>query len=73
MSHLVHLAIPVFILSMIVEGMWAARATREDKDIIDPLRSFLTNRYAYLQAVMDLNVAISGLAVATGDDSVAEY
>jgi outer membrane protein TolC len=50
-----------------------AVGTREDKDIIDPLRSFLTNRYAYLQAVMDLNVAISGLAVATGDDSVAEY
>jgi outer membrane protein TolC len=50
-----------------------AVGTRDDKDIIDPLRSFLTNRYAYLQAVMDLDVAVSGLALATGDDSVAEY
>jgi sterol desaturase/sphingolipid hydroxylase (fatty acid hydroxylase superfamily) len=33
MSHLIHLAIPVFILSMIVEGMWAARATRANEDI----------------------------------------
>ncbi|MGZ3421748.1 MAG: TolC family protein [Polyangiales bacterium] len=50
-----------------------AVGTREDKDIIDPLRSYLTNRYAYLQAVMDLDVALSSLAVATGDDAVAEY
>ncbi|MGZ3477060.1 MAG: TolC family protein, partial [Polyangiales bacterium] len=50
-----------------------AIGTREDKDIIDPLRSYLTNRYAYLQAVMDLDVALSSLAVATGDDAVAEY
>jgi outer membrane protein TolC len=47
--------------------------TKEDKDIIDPLRSFLTNRYNHLQAIMDLDVAISQLSLATGDESVAEY
>jgi outer membrane protein TolC len=50
-----------------------AVGTRDDKDIIDPMRSYLTNRYSYLLAVMDLDVALSSLAVATGDDGVAEY
>lgn len=47
--------------------------TKEDKDIIDPLRSYLTNKYNHLQAIMDLDVAVSQLSVATGDDSIAEY
>ncbi len=47
--------------------------TKEERDIIDPLRAFLTNRYNHLQAVMDLDVALSQLSLATGDDSVAEY
>ena len=47
--------------------------TKDDKDIIDPLRSFLTNRFNHLQAIMDLDVAVSSLSLATGDESVAEY
>ncbi len=47
--------------------------TKEDKDIIDPLRAFLTNRFAHLQAIMDLDVAFSTLSLATGDESIAEY
>jgi outer membrane protein TolC len=50
-----------------------AVGTREDRDIIDPLRSYLTNRYNHLQAIMDLDVAVSSLSLATGDDSFAEY
>lgn len=50
-----------------------AIGTRDDKDIIDPLRSYLTNRYNHLQAIMDLDVAVSQLSLATGDDSVADY
>jgi outer membrane protein TolC len=47
--------------------------TKDDKDIIDPLRAYLTNRYNHLQAIMDLDVAVSSLSLATGDESVAEY
>lgn len=47
--------------------------TREEREIIDPLRSYLTNRYNHLQAIMDLDVAYSQLALATGDDGVAEF
>lgn len=50
-----------------------AVGTRDDKDVIDPLRSYLTNRYNHLQAIMDLDVAVSSLSLATGDDAVAEY
>lgn len=50
-----------------------AIGTRDEKDIIDPLRSYLTNRYNHLQAVMDLDVAVSSLSLATGDAKVAEY
>lgn len=50
-----------------------AIGTREDRDIIDPLRSYLTNRYNHLQAVMDLDVAFSQLVLATGDDAFAEF
>lgn len=50
-----------------------AIGTREDKDVIDPLRSYLTNRYNHLQAIMDLDVAVSSLSLATGDESFAEY
>jgi outer membrane protein TolC len=47
--------------------------TREEREIIDPLRAYLTNRIAHLQAVMDLDIAYSQLAVSTGDESFAEY
>ncbi len=50
-----------------------AVGTREDREIIDPLRSYMTNRYNHLQAIMDLNVAISQLSLATGDESIADY
>ena len=50
-----------------------AVGTREDRDLIDPLRSYLTNRYNHLQSIMDLDVAVSQLSLATGDDSIADY
>jgi len=35
MSHLVHFAIPVFILSMLAEGLWAARAVKDrNRDVL---------------------------------------
>jgi len=50
-----------------------AVGTREDRDIIDPLRSYLTNRYNHLQAIMDLDVAYSQLSLATADESICEF
>ncbi|MFI5298428.1 MAG: TolC family protein [Polyangiales bacterium] len=47
--------------------------TREERELIEPLRAFLTNRFAHLQAIMDLDVAISSLTVATGDEAFADY
>lgn len=47
--------------------------TKDDKEIIDPLRYYLLDRFAHLQAIMDLDVAISSLSLATGDESIAEY
>lgn len=47
--------------------------TREEREIIDPLRAYLTNRYNHLQAIMDLDIAYSQLALSTGDESIAEY
>lgn len=44
---------------------------RPDSDLFDPFRAYLTNRYAHLVAIMDVDVARSQLALATGDDSVA--
>ena len=47
--------------------------TKEDKEIVDPLRYFLQDRYNHLQAIMDYDVAMSLLSLATGDESFAEY
>jgi outer membrane protein TolC len=47
--------------------------TREERELIEPLRAFLTNRFAHLQAIMDLDVALSSLTVATGDEAFADY
>ena len=47
--------------------------TKEDKELVDPLRYYLTDRYNHLQAIMDLDVAYSSLSLATGDDGIAEY
>ncbi|GAC1351164.1 MAG: TolC family protein [Polyangiales bacterium] len=50
-----------------------AVGTKEEKELVDPLRYFLTNRFNHLQAVMDIDVAYSSLSVATGDETFAEY
>jgi len=50
-----------------------AVGTREERELVDPLRSYLNDRFAHLQALMDLDVAVSQLAIATGDESFAEY
>jgi outer membrane protein TolC len=47
--------------------------TKDDKELVDPLRYYLTDRYNHLQAIMDLDVAYSSLSLATGDDTIAEY
>lgn len=44
---------------------------RPDSDLFDPFRAYLANRYAHLVAILDLDVARSQLALATGDDTVA--
>ncbi len=47
--------------------------TREERELVDPLRSYITNRYNHLQAIMDLDLAYSQLAMSTGDEAIAEY
>ncbi|MBL8722083.1 MAG: TolC family protein [Myxococcales bacterium] len=58
-----------------VSGVSAAISvgTKEDKDLVEPLRAFLTNRYNHLVAIMDLDVATSSLMLATGDESFTEF
>jgi outer membrane protein TolC len=50
-----------------------AVGTREERELVDPLRSYLNDRFAHLQAIMDLDVAVSQLTIATGDESIADY
>lgn len=45
--------------------------TREDKDVLDPARSYATNRFAWMNATMELDMAMSRLAKATGWDAIA--
>lgn len=58
-----------------VAGVSAAISvgTKEDKDLVEPLRAFLTNRYNHLMAIMDLDVATSQLMLATGDESITDF
>jgi outer membrane protein TolC len=46
--------------------------TFEERDMVDPARAYALQRYAYLSALMDLNMAMANLALATGWDTVAE-
>lgn len=45
--------------------------TREDKDVLDPAKSYATNRFAWMNATMELDMAMSRLAKATGWDAIA--
>jgi outer membrane protein TolC len=46
---------------------------REDKDLLDPLRAYFTQRLNHLTAIYDYNVALSQLCLATGDDDAAKF
>lgn len=46
--------------------------TTEERDLVDPARQYALYRYNYLTALMDYNLAISNLALATGRDAIAE-
>jgi outer membrane protein TolC len=45
--------------------------TMEDKDLIDPSKSYAEQRYNVLNATMEYNVALAKLAKATGWDAIA--
>lgn len=46
--------------------------TTEERDLVDPARQYALYRYNYLAALMDYNLAIANLALATGRDAIAE-
>ena len=45
--------------------------TLEDKDLLDPARQFATQKFNLLNATMELDMALSRLAKATGWDAIA--
>jgi outer membrane protein TolC len=45
--------------------------TKEEKDVLDPAKSYATNRFAWMNATMELDMAMSRLAKATGWDAIA--
>ncbi|HRI71459.1 MAG TPA: TolC family protein, partial [Polyangium sp.] len=45
--------------------------TREEKDVLDPAKSYATNRFAWMNATMELDMAMCRLAKATGWDAIA--
>ncbi|WP_437970740.1 TolC family protein [Sorangium sp. So ce260] len=45
--------------------------TMADKDLIDPAKAYATNRFNQLNATMELDMAMSRLAKATGWDAIA--
>ena len=45
--------------------------TSEEKDLIDPAKQYAQQRFNHLNAMMDLNVAVSKLALVTGWDAIA--
>jgi outer membrane protein TolC len=45
--------------------------TTAERDILDPARSYATNRFSLLNATMELDMAMSRLAKATGWDAIA--
>lgn len=46
--------------------------TSEEKDLVEPARQYALQRFNYLTATMDLNMAMANLALATGWDALAE-
>lgn len=46
--------------------------TSEEKELVEPARQYALQRYNYLAATMDLNMAMANLALATGWDALAE-
>ncbi|MDI1449429.1 TolC family protein [Polyangium sp. 6x1] len=45
--------------------------TREEKDVLDPAKAYATNRFSLMNATMELDLAMSRLAKATGWDVIA--
>lgn len=45
--------------------------TKEEKDVLDPARSYTSNRFSWMNATMELDMAMSRLAKATGWDAIA--
>jgi outer membrane protein TolC len=45
--------------------------TREDKELLEPAKAFATNRFNQMNAIMELDMAMSKLAKATGWDAIA--
>ncbi|AUX41865.1 uncharacterized protein SOCE26_032900 [Sorangium cellulosum] len=56
-------------LVMVQQGIDVGTMT--DKDLIDPAKAYATNRFNQLNATMDLDMAMSRLAKATGWDAIA--
>jgi outer membrane protein TolC len=44
----------------------------EERDLVDPARQYALQRYSYLNALMDHNMAVANLAQVTGHDPIAE-
>lgn len=45
--------------------------TQEEKDLVDPARQYALQRFSHLNAIMDLNLALSKLALVTGWEDIA--
>lgn len=45
--------------------------TREEKEVLDPAKAYATNRFSLMNATMELDLAMSRLAKATGWDVIA--
>jgi outer membrane protein TolC len=58
-------------LVMIQQGIDVG--TREEKEVLDPAKAYATNRFNALNATMELDMAMSRLAKATGWDAIAPH
>jgi outer membrane protein TolC len=56
-------------LVMVQEGIDVG--TQEEKDLLEPAKAYATNKFNQLNATMELDMAMSRLAKATGWDSIA--
>jgi outer membrane protein TolC len=56
-------------LVMVQEGIDVG--TQEEKDLLEPAKAYATNKFIMLNATMELDMAMSRLAKATGWDSIA--